>query len=112
MSAVREKVSQAELLQLGALKVGIEIEHLLKIVRADLNRRFTHLECSFPDRVLPFFGDEHTNRRRLQVQLSRKAQARQAAAEDDDIVGWFDDRIHWAGILSHGRRSTKYRGLR
>ena len=71
---MRKKISQAELLELRAAQVRFEIQHLLKIMRADLDRRFTNLECGLPDRMLALFGHEHANRWRFQVQLPREAE--------------------------------------
>ena len=86
---MRKKISQAEFFELRAAKVGFEIQHFLKIMRANLDRRFTDLECGFPDRMLSLFGNEHANRWRLQMQLPREAEPGEASAEDDDVVGVF-----------------------
>ena len=71
--AVREEVAKAELLELRAAQVRLEVEPLLKVVRADLDARFADLERGFAHRMLPLLGDEHANRGRLQMQLPRQA---------------------------------------
>ena len=93
---MRKKISQAELLELRAAKVRFEIQHLLKIMRPDLDRRFTHLERGLPDGMLALLGHEHANRRRLQVQLPREAEPREPSAENDDVVCRSRGGIHGA----------------
>ena len=56
---------------------------------ANLDGRFTNLECGFPDRMLPFFSHQHTHRWRFQMQLPREAEPGKAPAKNDDVVRVF-----------------------
>jgi len=55
-------------------------------MRADLDARLADLEGRFGHRVPPPFRDEHAQRRRLHPQLAREASAREAAAQNRDII--------------------------
>src|SRR6185503_13500778 len=84
--ALRKEVAQPELLQLARAQVRFELEHDLKVVGANLDRRLTDLECRFADRMLALLDDQHPQMGRVKMQLTRQREARKAAAENDRVV--------------------------
>ena len=82
----REEIPQAELFELGVTKMPLETDHMLEIVRPDFDARLADLERGLRHRMLPLLGDEHAQLRRFHPQLPREASAREAAAQNCDIV--------------------------
>ena len=96
---MRKKISETELFELLAAKMGLEIEDFLEIVRPNLHCRFTDLERRLRHGMLPLLSDQNTYRRRLQMQLPGQTQPGETSAQDHHIVGSVSGWRHNGSIL-------------
>ena len=71
----------------------LELQPLLKIVRADLDARLADLERGLGHRMLPLLGNQHAQRRRFHPQLPGEAPAGKSAAENRDVIMILGPRI-------------------
>ena len=85
--AVGKEVAEAEFFEVPAAEMRGEIQARVKVMRANLDARFAHLECRLGNRMAAFLGYEDSQRWRLHPQLARKTPAGEAAAQDDDVEG-------------------------
>jgi hypothetical protein len=84
--AFREEVAKSQLFELMAAQVRLEPQPFLKVVRADLDARFAHLERRLAHRVLSLFDNQHAERRCFETQLPRQRTAGETSADDQDVV--------------------------
>ena len=85
--ALGEEVAQAELVELTLDQVRLEAEDLREVVRADLDARLADLVGGFRHRMLLLLGDQDGDVRVLLAQLTGEAEAGEAPAGDDHVVG-------------------------
>src|SRR4051794_35926082 len=84
----REPPTQTELVELVALEMVLEAEHVAEVVRGDLDRRLADLERGFGRRAVPLLGDEDAGLGAYLLQLQSECQPGEAAAENRDVIAF------------------------
>ena len=80
-----KEVAQTELLEVAGAQVVLDVEHLLHVVRADLDRRLADLVGGLRRRMGPLLGDQDLQRWRRSFQLPRQRQPGQSTAGNEDV---------------------------
>ena len=81
-----KKETKAKFAQLLGFQVLVQTQHLVKIVRANLNRRFPHLVGRDGDGVAAPFQHGDVQADKTLFELQRQCQTRQTAPHDDHVM--------------------------
>ena len=90
--SLRKEVPETKLLEMLRTEHRLQLEDAPEVVRADLDARFTDLECGLAHRMEAFLQYQHAHVRRLHVQLPRQSQPGEPATCNHGVVG----RMHRA----------------
>ncbi len=87
-----KEVPETKLLEMLRAEHRLQLEDAPEVMRAYLDARLTNLECGLAHGMETFLQYQHTQVRRLHVQLTRQGQPGEPATCDHGIVG----RMHRA----------------
>ncbi len=112
--AVAEEEAEAELADVLGLQVLAQAQHVGEVARADLDRRFAHLERAFAHGMALALDQRHAQRRIALPQLQGEREAGEAAAEDGDVgvVHCAHVRTPWVAAPRAARARTRRWGRR